>query len=231
MGKVKEVVCDSSALISLTEACMLPALEFVHESFGLVFVITEGVFYEAIGHPLHMKQPMYRLSALKILELLEKGMLRQHTRSKSTIELTQELLEYGNNMFFMRGKPVKLVHEGEMEMLALAIAEDVPYVLMDERTTRLMVESPMSIKRHLEEEFRINVMVNKRNLKAFEDLVENITVVRSVELLALAYERGYFNKFRRKEEMFEAALYKMKYSGCAVSEDEIARLVNKLCRR
>ena len=38
----------------------------------------------------------------------------------------------------------------------------------------------------------------------------------------LAYEEGFFNSFDKlQREALEAALYKMKYSGCSISFDEI----------
>jgi predicted nucleic acid-binding protein len=226
---MKEIVCDTSSLISLTESCLFPVLAFLRQRFNLQFVITEGVFYEAVLHPLSIPREVYSFSALKIKDAITKGVIEQRTRSNSTKALTEELLDYGNNMFYMKGRPLRLIHEGEVEMLAMACSDDARYVLMDERTTRLMVESPAEIKKHLEEEFGINVMVNKRNLASFQDIVEGINVVRSVELVALAYEHGFFDHFSNKVDIFRAALYKIKYSGCSITTEEIERMVKKIC--
>jgi hypothetical protein len=45
----------------------------------------------------------------------------------------------------------------------------------------------------------------------------------------LAYEKGYFKSFGRLQtEALEAALYKVKYSGCSISFDEIMDYVSRV---
>ncbi len=227
----KPIVCDSSSLISLTESCFFPVIDYLTKKDHLRFLITEGVVYETISHPLRILRESYALSALKVKDAVEKGVILERVRDEKTIKLTEELLECANNMFYMRGRPLELVHEGEAEMLAFAYANDIPFVLMDERTTRLLVESPLAVKDHLESEFHINVMVNKDKIHEFRDITEGISVVRSIELLAFAYTRGYFDHFSEKQEIFRAALYKLKYSGCAISYDEIEEVFSYICKR
>ncbi|VVB98197.1 Uncharacterised protein [uncultured archaeon] len=129
-------------------------------------------------------------------------------------------------MFFAQGRALTLVQAGEAEMLALASTLKIGHLLMDERTTRLLIEAPFSIKEHFEDEFRTNVMVNRENLDKFTDIVKGMEVYRSTELLTLAYENGYFDDYKAlKKDAYAAALYHLKYSGCSIRYSEIDELI------
>ena len=96
---------------------------------------------------------------------------------------------------------------------------------MDERTTRTIMEAPMETKKHLEQEFRIKLNVNTKLLNEFQSLTQNVRVIRSSEIVALAYEAKYFKKFKDLEQKaYESALYAIKFNGCAVGFDEIKEL-------
>ena len=65
-------------------------------------------------------------------------------------------------------------------------------------------------------------MVNKKNLLEFDSQVKGLDVIRSTELLYLAYENGFLKHFDKLEKnAAEAALYNLKYAGCAVSFKEL----------
>ena len=131
------------------------------------------------------------------------------------------VMNAANNMYFARGKPLRLVQQGETEMVALSKTLGVEYILIDERTA-MLIEAPLKLKEHLETEFKANVMVNKDNLKELSSRISRFQALRSSELVMLAYEKGYFKNFEKlQREALEAALYKIKYSGCAISFDEI----------
>lgn len=222
----KEILCDSSALISLTDSCIADSLGFLAGKFNLSFIITDTIEYECITHPLSIATKAYALSALRIKNALQNGLLVKVKSSPEIIKRRDEILNLTNNIFFAQGRPFTLVQAGEAEMLALARELSITNVLMDERTTRLLIEAPFKIKEHFEEEFRTNVMVNRDNLNKFSDLVKGIEVSRSAEFTALAYQHGFFDDYKGlKKDVYVAALYRLKYAGCSIRYDEIEELI------
>jgi hypothetical protein len=78
----------------------------------------------------------------------------------------------------------------------------------------------------LEDEFSVNIMVNKENLRAISSTYSQLNLLRSCELVVLAYEKGFFDHFGDlKKDALEAALFSVKYSGCSMSFDEIAEFM------
>lgn len=218
--KSSYVLCDASSLISLTGSCLDNLLPFFLERFGVRFLIPKSVEYEAVTRPLSFKSKIHNFSALRIKDLIQDEVIE--VISENVEEETKALMKLGNNIFYARGRPVRLMHLGETEMLVLANRLDVTSILMDERTTRILVEDPLLMKDHLQKEFRTNIMVNKKHLLDFSSKVENLDVIRSTELLYLAYENGFLRHFKNLEKQAaEAALYNLKYSGCAVSFNEL----------
>jgi len=116
-----------------------------------------------------------------------------------------------------------------MEMIALSEHLGVKNILVDERTTRLISEAPFRYKEHLEKEFKVVVMLNKKNLLDIKKIVENMKIIRSSELLILAYEHGMFDNFNSmKKEFLEAGLYSLKYSGCSIQSFEIDKYLGSI---
>jgi hypothetical protein len=218
--KKKYVLCDSSSLISLTGSCLDSLLYYFRDNFGTRFLIPPSVEYEAVARPLSLRTKIYCFSALRIKDMINDGVvevLPEDAKSE-----TKELMDIGNKIFYARGRPIRLIHLGETEMLAIARKLDVHSLLMDERTTRVLVENPVSLAKHFEKEFHTNVMVNKKNLSSFTQRVGRMDVIRTTELAYLASESGFFKNFGDLEpQAVEAALYKLKFSGCAISFREL----------
>lgn len=215
-----DVVCDSSAIISLTDACLAHVFYFLREKTGARFLVPKSVVHECVDRPLHILNKDYRFSALKIKDMLNDGILEKVDADVSG--KTEELGKIANSVFFARGKPLRLVQAGELEMAALAGELGVRSVLMDERTMRLLIEAPMNLKGHLEKELRVNIMVNRESLQRLQGFTEGISVIRSTEALIVAYEKGFLKHFDEIEkEVAEAALYRLKSAGCAISFREI----------
>ncbi|MEM3431494.1 MAG: hypothetical protein QW783_03040 [Candidatus Micrarchaeia archaeon] len=213
------VVCDSSSLISLTDAGLLGALMMLRKEMKGDLIITEGVIDESINTPI--KKPEYAFSAIRIKRALKSGAFRIGKYEKNTYD---EILRVTNNMFYT-DRPFHLVNHGEAEMLATAIDNEVEFVLMDERTTRMLIESPLELKRHIENEFRIKMNINEVLFRRFREMTAGINVIRSSEVLALAKSKGYFKKFGELErEAYKAALYALKFNGCSISFEEIEEL-------
>ncbi|MBU0586582.1 hypothetical protein KJ780_03650 [Candidatus Micrarchaeota archaeon] len=224
---MKDILCDASSLISLTDSCLAESIQFLTKKFNLSLLITDAIEYECIIHPLDLHTKEYSFSALRISDKVEKGFIKKISISPAILAKRNEMLNAANNIFFARGRPITLAHNGEMEILALASELGIKSIFMDERTTRLLIEAPFKIKEHFEKEFRTHVMVNKTNLDKLNSLTKGMYVFRSTEFLAFAYENGFFNPYgKMKKQVYSAALYKLKYAGCAISYPELEELIN-----
>lgn len=238
------MVCDSSALISLTDSCFVHALYFLKKKYKGSFIIPPSVEYECVDHPMRMR--MHAIHALRLKRAIAEHVIdvvplssqkdvrepseRTDSGAAAPVE-AQEIKWLGNNLFYASGTPIKLIQEGEIEVLALGRQAGVQNLLVDERTVRMLVEDPETLRIHLEDEFHRPITTNEENLSAFSRLTRGFRFFRSSELLLLAYEKGYFADYGALEkDAIEAALYKLKYAGCAVGFSEIAAYVEKHVR-
>jgi hypothetical protein len=216
----KDILCDSGVLISLTAGCLDGILHFFAEKHDMRFVIPPSVEYESVTKPLRSDLKKHLFSAIRIKDAIEDGIVV--VIDAKVEDKAQRIMNSANNMFYVKGKPLRLIHIGESEMLALALELGIPNILIDERTTRMLIEAPFRLKEHLEKEFSVNVMVNKNSYRELESKISSLKALRSSELVVLAYEMGYFRNFESlQKNALEAALYKMKFSGCSISFDEI----------
>ncbi|VVB73871.1 Uncharacterised protein [uncultured archaeon] len=217
-GRIRpgSVVCDSSSLIALTDAGLLGALMSVKQRMKGDLLVTQEVINESINRPI--KIPEYSFSAVRLKRALDGGAFGVIGFSDNTFD---KILASANNMFYT-SRPFHLVNHGEAEMLAAAVDNGLQTLLMDERTTRALIESPMELKNHLEGEFRIRINVNQDMFGEFQELTNGLQVIRSAEVIALANEKGYFKKYKDlADKAYEAALYAVKFNGCSIGFDEI----------
>jgi len=226
--KQKDIICDSGIFISLTSSCLIDLLYYFSKKYHVRFIIPPAVEEEMILYPINKKVKRYLFSAIRIQDAVNDGVITKIEKKETNSE-ADRIMNYANNLFYMRGKPIKLIQKGEAETIALAIELGVDNLLVDERTTRLLIEAPFSIKKHLEHEFKINVMVNRKNMNELSGKISNLNVIRSSELVSVAYENGYFNKYQNmRKNSFEAALYKIKFSGCSIGFDEIREYLKRV---
>ena len=222
----KSVACDSSALISLADTCLLQALMELKQHLGGDFLMTESVRDECITTPLRTKS--HTLPATRLQLALNEGILRI-ADSEGLRSATQDVIWTANNIFFADSRPVSILHKGEAETLALAISLGLKNVMMDERNARLMVEDPELLGAHMEEELGISLHRNEKYLERFKQMTAPLNIFRSSELLVIAYEKGNFRRFKDLEKQaIEAALYGVKFAGCSISFDEIEEYTRSL---
>ncbi|MEK6849223.1 MAG: hypothetical protein AABY01_01485, partial [Nanoarchaeota archaeon] len=74
------------------------------------------------------------------------------------------------------------------------------------------------------------VEMNENALRDFQKEVKAIKIIRSVELVALAFELGLLDEFvvnvpNAKRELLDSILWGVKLHGAAVGEDEIAEII------
>ena len=75
-----------------------------------------------------------------------------------------------------------------------------------------------------------SIKVNKSNLKRFRAETKNLKIIRSVELVTIAYELGLLDKFilnipEPRKTLIEGLLWGVKLNGCAVSRNEIDNII------
>jgi len=208
------IVVDSSSIISLAVNCLCPVME----SFGAQFVVTPKVYDEIVSTPSGNRR--FALEAMRIKTLLSSGVVQiQPVKT----DLHERILYAANKVYSIQGKDLKIIHHAEAEALGLAGEVNAKAFLIDERTTRLLAEDPYELKELLSYRNRADVKVNEVWLKKFKDVLPNIPMIRSAEIVAIAYEKGLLTKMHEVEDksVLEAALAALKFSGCSISWDEI----------
>ncbi|MEM4272613.1 MAG: hypothetical protein QXH30_03400 [Candidatus Bilamarchaeaceae archaeon] len=223
----KYVLCDSSMLISLTSSCLEGLLYFFRDKYGVQMLIPRSVQRETVDTPLSLSTKEHCFSAIRIKDMINDGVLK--TIDEDVSAETKKIMGIANSIFYARGSPISLIHLGETEILALARKLDISSILIDERTARILIEDPASMVGHLQGEFRTAIMVNRQNLAQLAEMVKGMEVIRSTEVAFLGYEKGFFRHFDGMEKQAaEAALYKLKYAGCAISFKEIEEYARRL---
>jgi len=214
----QSIVCDSSSLISLTDSCFVHVIYFLKKKYSGRFIIPPSVEKECVEQPMNIRS--YALHAIRLKRAIAENMI-DVVEAKAQ-PAAEEIRFIANNIFHAEGTPLRLLHAGEADVISLALELGVDNILMDERTTRMLVEDPESLRQHLERELGKQIGINEGSLSAFSRATKRLRFFRSTELVLLAYEKGYFADYKELErEAVEASLYKLKYSGCAVGFEEI----------
>ena len=221
---MKTIVFDTGPIISLTLNNLLWILEELRKGYKGEFYITPAVYDELINKPLSTRK--YKLEALQVLPYITKGTLKVYN-NLPIINIAKELDTIANKIFQVEGNYVQIVHRGEIE--AIFLKADA--IAIDERTTRHLIESPERIAQHMENTMHKSVTINEENLKRVKELVGDLKVIRSVEFVTVAYEKGLLNKYTEnaatkivpniKQAVLEGALWGVKLNGCSVKEEEI----------
>jgi len=214
----QSIVCDSSSLISLTDSCFVHIVYFLKKKYSGRFIIPPSVEKECVEQPMQIKN--YALHAIRLKRAISEGMIDVVDTKRG--QAAEEIRFIANSIFHAEGTPLRLLHAGEADVLSLALELGVDNILMDERTTRMLVEDPESLRQHLEHELGKQIGINEESMSAFSRATRRLRFFRSTELLLLAYEKGYFADYGELErEAVEASLYKLKCSGCAIGFEEI----------
>jgi hypothetical protein len=230
MGKT--IVFDSGPIISLTMNSLLWIIEPLQKRYGGDFMITSGGYSELIEKPLSTKK--YKFEALQILPHITNGVIKV-SQSREVYTKANELFELANNCFMAHGSWIKIVHIAEMEALAEALLNNADAIVIDERTTRTLIESPELLKTILEKKLHTEIKINDSNFKKLKQEIGKLFVLRSFELVAMAFELGLLNKYMLEEEkkklpnlkraVLEGVLWAVKLNGCSVKREDIYTLI------
>ncbi|HLC98559.1 MAG TPA: hypothetical protein VJC00_00960 [Candidatus Nanoarchaeia archaeon] len=224
---VKSIAFDTGPIISLATNNLLWILEPLRKDFEGDFLMPDSVRKELIDNP--MKGKRFKFEAMQVLSFVNRGILK-------TVEMPQvkseaaKLLETANNVFSAKGKWIQLVHPAEIEAVALALFMKSSAFVVDERTTRMLIEYPEKLKEIMEHRLHTKISVDRHNLDEFRKRTSSIRMIRSTELVTIAFEKGLLDQYlpnipEPKRELMDSLLWGLKLNGCSISEKEINKIV------
>ncbi|MBI5393154.1 hypothetical protein HZA96_04755 [Candidatus Woesearchaeota archaeon] len=228
---MKTLVFDSGPIISLTINNLLWILDPLKKKFNGEFIITPSVYQEVITQPLSTRK--YKLEALQVLPYINKKTLDIYY-NKSIQDYAQYLLDLINGCFKAFGNDIQLVHFAEMEVVSCAKFLKAEAIVIDERTTRKLIEDPEGHMRYLEKKLGAKITVDKEKFQKMKEELKGLRVIRSIELAVISYELGLYKEFTSakikqmdlNKAVLEGVLWGIKLNGCSVREEEINEIVN-----
>ena len=216
-------IVDASTLISISQTCLIKIIGNL-KSEGFEFVIPRSVEYEAVTHPLQIKR--FELNAERIKKAIDDGWIKILEPSDETEKIGEKIESLANNAFFHKQKPIKIIHRGEIETLALLKNGQADALAIDERTARMLIENPEGMRKTLQRRKHITINKNEKNISELKAMFQGVNILRSTELVAFAFEKGLLkDEIGNTKQSLEAALYAVKYAGCAVSGFEIDKFL------
>ena len=224
----KSLVFDTGPIITLAMNNLLWILRPLKEKFQGDFYITSGVRRECVERPLASKK--FKFEALEILDLIEEGIIKEYDDPKLK-DNSLELLTVTNSLFKARGKYIRNVQYAEVEAISAAKMLSADAVVIDEFITRTIFESPELVKKRMERKLNVRVDQDKNNLLLLKKETKWLRIIRSFELVTIAYELGLFEKFypktlsNPKKTLLEGLLWATKLNGCSVTEKEISEVM------
>lgn len=224
---MKSIVFDAGPVISLATNGLLWLLENLKERYSGEFLIPKEVEFELVQKPIETKR--FKLEALQVNREINKKVLTVVDEDKIHM-IKKELLMLANTCFYVRNTPLKLVQEGEMAAIAVALIYNSDAIVIDERTTRGLIEDPDKLVARMSERLHTKITVNKENLEQLRKRIGHLKVIRSIEMAMVGYELGWFDKYLTKDKnarkiLLEAILWGIKIRGASISQDEIDRIV------
>ncbi|MDD5348539.1 MAG: hypothetical protein PHT59_07990, partial [Candidatus Omnitrophica bacterium] len=167
------ISADSSAIISLSMSC----LSLVLNDLGKKVVIPPAVYDEVVSTPITSKR--FSLGSMRINKLLDDGVLSVRTPEP---DLTARILEGFNTAYSVKRQPMRIIHRGEAEALALAKHSDVEALLVDERTTRLIIENPRQLQELLSRQNNAHVQLDMDKVTEVRRMLPEVRILRSAEV-------------------------------------------------
>jgi len=224
---MKSLIFDAGPIISLATNNLLWILEPLKEKFNGEFYITDAVRRELVDRPLETKK--FKFEAIQVEMLIEKGTLKV-IDSDFIKEKTPNLLGTANKIFRAYNNYIRIVHYAEISVIAAAISLNANAIVIDEKTTRFLIENPRRILEILRKTLHTPISINESNLKEFENTARGIKAIRSVELVTVSYEQGILDSFITKipdarKTLLESVLWGVKLNGCAVSREEVEQIL------
>lgn len=223
---------DSGPLMSLTMNNLLGILPPLKEKFGGEFYITPAVKKELVERPLEIKR--FEFEALQILKLLREGTLKLYEKPLKGVT---DMSTYANKSIVAKDKGccMEIIHGGELETVAASLQEGNDTVAIDERTIRLLMENSEELKSLIEARLHEKVILDRKMAGQFQSLIKGMKVIRSAELVGMAYQFGILDNYlpplkSGREILLDSVLWGLKLKGCAIIEEEIEELKRVLLK-
>jgi len=217
---MKYLVFDAGPIISITMNGMLPVIEKLKEVFPGEFILTPQVKREVIDRPMKIKK--YKLEAIQVKDMTERGIFKMSSEVVPDEKLTQEIkkilkITNGALRSSQTKEKIKIIHDGEASCLAFSnLCNCDNVIVIDERTTRLLTEAPQNLEKLMEKKLHMPL---DAELPLLESL-KKFRFIRSPELLFIAHKKNLLPMKSTKESL-DAVLYGMKFKGAAISSQEI----------
>ncbi len=224
---MKSLIFDAGPIISLATNNLLSLLAPLKQEFNGKFYITKAVKRELVDRPLETKK--FKFEAIQVERLIENQVL-EIVDNNFIREKTSRLLDTANGIFKAYNNDIKIVHYAEISVITAALSLNSNAVVLDEKTTRFLIENPRMILEILKKTLHTPISINENNLKEFKNTTRGIKAIRSIELVTVAYERGLLDNYitnmpDARKKLLESVLWGVKLNGCAVSEEEIEQIV------
>lgn len=218
---MKYLIFDSGPLINFSMNGILYLFRDLKKIFPGKFLITKEVKKEIIDYPETIKR--FELAALQLNELIKEGVIEllelNENQAKDLEKVKNNLKNTANNCFKTKNQFIHLIDEGELASLALSkFIKESNLIVVDERTTRMLCESPENLRELFQKKLHSKVSANKNHYSIFKDF----KIIRSSELIYFASKKNLLNL--KDPRALEAMLYGVKYHGCAISEKEIKEM-------
>lgn len=227
----QSIIFDAGPIISLTLNGLLWLMEPLKSKFNGDFCITQETKQELVQKPLKTKK--FEFEALQVLRLINKEVI--HVATEPNIDDSKNnLLNIANQCFSCGNESLTIVHPGEISSIALAIALKSKAVVIDERTARMLIEEPYGLAKVMENKLHAKITVNDANIKKFREITKDIKVIRSSELVTMAYKLGVLDHYIPKSTvsigdprrtLLDSLLWGVKLHGCSISEREIDEII------
>lgn len=223
--KMKIIFFDAGPIISLVMSRLEWILPELKKKFNGKFYITPAVEYELVERPITIKR--FQFEALQVLKLIREGTLEVYKEVPA--EKARELENLADSSFRIEKKYIDLMQRGEMESVASALKTNADAVVVDERTLRLFIENSSEMEKLLERRFQRDVIPVPQMMKQFSKQLQGINIIRSIELVSVAYKMGLLNPYvpqrkEGKEILLESVLWATKFNGCAVTGQEVEEI-------
>ncbi len=214
-----KIVFDAGVLIGFSETCLLSLFKTLKENIG-EFIVTKGVKAECIDR---VKNNMrFKLSAFRIQDQLDNFVFKVQDGSEELDIKTKRILQLTNSLFTINNRPLKLVDFGEAESLAMLGLCKASCLAIEERTTRMIVENPHALLKILKKKHHNkNILFLENKYLKFLEEIGTVKCIRSVDLIAYAYENRLLPSFMLEKQYIKSMLYSLKFNGCSVSFNEI----------
>ena len=220
---MKYLIFDAGPIISLAMNGMLPVIEKLKGVFDGEFILTPHVKNEVVNRPMKIKK--FKLEAMQVNDMIERGVFKMSGDVVPQVKLDKEvkrLLKVTNGVLKVTatGEKISIIHDGEAACLAFAnLCKCENVIVIDERTTRMLTESPKGLEKMMEKKLHTPLDANLSLL----DELKDFKFIRSAELLFVAWKKGLIH-VKKSKDLLDALLYGVKFKGCAISSKEIEEM-------